>query len=158
MAEYTNNAVQTVNPGETVIFTASSNPCRRGLVRHRDDTGNFLLSGFVPSCGCGCPCCNNYNRSATYLCDFGANIAIPTGGTVEAISLALTIDGATIPASTMIVTPAAVEEYFNVSRAINVDVWNGCCETVAVRNTSTQPILVQNANIIFSRPDLLVSR
>lgn len=45
-----------------------------------------------------------------------------------------------------------------VIRAINVDVWNGCCETVSVRNTSTQPILVQNANIIFSRPDLLVSR
>lgn len=79
-------------------------------------------------------------------------------GTVAPISLALTIDGATIPASTMIVTPAAVEEYFNVSRAINVDIWNGCCETVSVRNTSDQPILVQNANIIFSRPDLLVSK
>lgn len=158
MAEYTNNAVQTVNPGETVIFTASPNPCRRGLVRHRDDTGNFLLSGFVPSCGCGCPCCNNYSRSATYLCDFGANIAVPTGGTVGPISLAIAIDGATVPSSTMIVTPAAVEEYFNVSRAINIDIWNGCCETVTIRNTSDQPILVQNANVIFSRPDLLLSR
>jgi len=151
MAEYTNNAVQTVNPGETVVFTASPNPCRRNFVRHRDDTGNFLLSGSVPYC---CNCIN----TATYLCDFGANIAIPTGGTVGAISLALSIDGATIPASTMIVTPTAVEQYFNVSRAINVDVWRGCCETVSVRNTSDQPILIQNANIIFSRPDLLLSR
>jgi hypothetical protein len=57
----------------------------------------------------------------------------------------------------MTVTPAAVEEFFNVSRATNVQVWRGCCETVAIRNTSDIPILVQNANIIFSRPDLAVT-
>lgn len=90
--------------------------------------------------------------------DFGANIAIPTGGTVEAISLAISIDGSSIPSSQMIVTPAAVEEFFNVSRAINAEIWRNCCETVTVRNTSDQPILVQNANIIFSRPDLQVTR
>ena len=55
-------------------------------------------------------------------------------------------------------TPAAVEEFFNVSRATNVDVWRGCCETVAIRNTSDQPILVQNANILFARPDLAITR
>ena len=144
MAEWSNNAVQTVNPNETIVFTENPVPCRKGLVRHRDDTGAFLLSGFVP-CGCG---------NANYLCDFGANIAIPEGGTVEDISVAITIDGTTIPSSQMIVTPAAAEEYFNVSRAINVPVWRGCCETVSIRNTSTQPILVQNANVIFDRPDL----
>lgn len=90
--------------------------------------------------------------------DFGANIAIPTGGTVEAISLAISIDGSSIPSSQMIVTPAAVEEFFNVSRSINAEIWRNCCETVTVRNTSDQPILVQNANIIFSRPDLQVTR
>lgn len=154
MAEYTAVAVQTVNPGETVIFTETAEPCRRGFVRHRDGTGNFLLSGWTPRRGCGC--CNR-NRSASYLVDFGANIAIAEGGTVEPISLAITIDGARIPASTMTVTPAAVEQFFNVSRAINADVWNGCCETIAIRNTSTQPILVQQANVIFSRPDLAVT-
>lgn len=157
MAEYSANAVQTVNPGETVIFTEAPVPCNRGLVRHRDGTGNFLLSGFVPnSFNRGC-CCNR-NNSANYLIDFGANIAIPTGGTAGEISIAITIDGSTIPSSTMIATPAAVEEYFNVSRAINAQIWRGCCETIAVRNTSDQPILVQNANIIFSRPDLIVTR
>ena len=74
-----------------------------------------------------------------------------------AISVAVQLDGTTLPASTMIVTPAAVDEYFNVSRAINVSVWRGCCESIAVRNTSDQPIQVQNANIIFSRPDLAVT-
>ena len=79
MAEYSANAVQTVAPGETIIFTETPVPCRRGFVRHRDDTGNFLLSGYVPA-SYGCPCCRD--NSANYLVDFGANIAIPTGGTV----------------------------------------------------------------------------
>ena len=152
MAEYSANVTQVVNPGETVVFTDSPEPCNRGFVRHRDGTGNFLLSGWTPTKRCGCK-----SKSANYLVDFGANISVPTGGTVEAISLAITIDGSTIPASNMIVTPAAVDEYFNVSRAINADIWNGCCETVSVRNTSEQPIQVQNANIIFSRPDLSVT-
>lgn len=151
MAEYSANAIQVVNPGETVVFTDSPEPCNRGFVRHRDGTGNFLLSGWIPRRS---GCCCNRNKSANYLVDFGANISVPADGTVEPISLAITIDGATIPASNMIVTPAAVDEYFNVSRAINADIWSGCCESVSVRNTSTQPIQVQNANIIFSRPDL----
>ena len=152
MAEYSANAIQIVNPGETVLFTDSPDPCNRGLVKHRDGTGSFLLNGWTPRKPCGCR-----SKSASFLIDFGANISIPTGGTVEAISLAITIDGSTIPASNMIVTPAAVDEYFNVSRAINADIWSGCCESVAVRNTSEQPIQVQNANIIFSRPDLNVT-
>ena len=155
MAEFSSNQLQVVNPGETVIFTESPVPCRRGLIRHRDDTGNFLLAGFVPRQRC---CCCQRQNEAQYLIDFGANIAIPTGGTVGAISLAITMDGATLPSSTMIVTPAAVEQFFNVSRAINAAVFGGCCESLSVRNTSDQPILVQNANIIISRPDLAVTR
>lgn len=155
MAEWSSNAQQQVNPGETIIFTENPVPCTRGLIRHRDDTGNFLLAGYVPRQG-GCPC--RRQRNANYLVDFGANIAIPTGGTVGAISVAITIDGATIPTSTMTVTPTAVNQFFNVSRAINAGVFGGCCESIAVRNTSDQPILVQNANIIISRPDLAVTR
>lgn len=103
-----------------------------------------------------CPCMQP--RNATYLVDFGADIAVPDGGTAGAISLAIAIDGVTIPSSIMTVTPADIEEYFNVSRAINADIWRNCCETVSVRNVSDQPILVSNANIIFSRPDLAVTR
>lgn len=155
MAEYGANALQTVNPGESVVFTTIVIPCNRGFIRFRPDTGNFLLSGWIPNNQNGCNC--RRNRSANYLADFGANIAVPTGETVGAISVALTIDGVTVPSSQMIVTPAAVEEFFNVSRAINIQVWNGCCENVSVRNTSNIPILVQNANIIFSRPDLAIT-
>lgn len=98
------------------------------------------------------------NKTANYSINFGANISIPTGGTVGPISLAMAIDGSTIPSSQMTVTPAAVDEYFNVSREIMVDVWRGCCESVVIKNISDQPIQVSNANVIISRPDLLISR
>lgn len=153
-AEYSNTAVQTVNPGETVVFTEDTIPCARGFVRHRQGSGNFLLSGWVPPRR---TCCCNRNQNAVYKTDFGANIAIPTGGTVEPISIAITLDGSTLPATNMIVTPAAVEEFWNVSRATNVSLFRGCCETLAIRNTSSQPILVQNANIVFARDDLNIS-
>lgn len=154
MAEYSANAIQTVAQGGAVVFTDAPVPCERGLVRHRDDSGNFLLSGWTPNR------CNCYGRTreANYLVDFGANISIPAGGTVGEISLALAIDGTVIPSSQMVVTPAAVDDAFNVSRAINVQVWNGCCENVSVVNTSDQAVQVENANIIITRPDLLVSR
>lgn len=150
MAEYSANAIQIVNPGESVIFTETPVQCMRGLVRHRDDSGSFLLAG-GPTRYSRCRCKTN---SVNYVCDFGANISIPEGGTVGEISVAIAVDGATLPASRMAVTPAAVDEYFNVSRAINVPIWSGCCETVSIRNTSDQAIQVQNANVIFSRPDL----
>ena len=152
MAEYSANAIQIVNPGEVIVFTNTPVPCKRGFVKHREGSGNFLLSGWVPNkSGYGC------SKSANYLVDFGANISIPDGGTVGEISVAITLDGNTVPATTMIVTPAAVDEYFNVSRAANIEVWRGCCETVSIRNTSSQAIQVQNANVIFSRPDLSVT-
>lgn len=141
MAEYSATAVQTVNPGETVIFTDNPVPCMKGYVRHRDGTGNFLLAGATNG---------RCKRSVNYFVDFGANVAVPTGETVGPITLALTIDGASIPATTMEITPAAVEEFFNVSRAANAQIWAGCCESFSVRNTSDIPILVENANIVFS--------
>lgn len=142
--EFSAVAVQTVNPGETIIFTETNVPCRRGLVRHREGTGNFLLAGVNDP---NRICCRS--RFASYLVDFGANVAIPEGETVAPISVAITIDGATIPASTMTITPAAAGDFFNISRAITADIFRGCCESVAVRNTGTTPILVQQANILF---------
>jgi len=155
MAEWTNNPVQTVNPGESIIFAENPVPCNRDFVWEREGTGLFELKGYTPNVR---RCCCQPEPSAIYQVDFGANIAIPTGETVGPISVAITLGGATIPASTMIVTPAAVEQYFNVSRAINALVRKGCCETLTIRNTSEIPILVQNANVIFARPDLAVTR
>ena len=142
MAEYTSNALQTVAAGQNVLFTETPIPCNRGYVLHREGSGILTLRGIVNNCN-GC--------FARYKVSFGANIALPTGGTVEAISLALAIDGEPIPTSSMIVTPAAVEEFDNVYASIFITVPRGCCYTIAVENTSTQAIDVQNANLIVER-------
>ena len=94
---------------------------------------------------------NTNQCRARYKITFGGNIGIPTGGTVEAISLAISIDGEAIASTTMTQTPAAVEEYNNVFSAVFVDVPRGCCFTIGVKNISEQSINVQNANLIVER-------
>ena len=149
MAEWTSVAVQTVNPGEAIVFTENPVPCYRGLILHRDDSGLFLIKGTSNGFIRRCPCMGQ--PSVNYMVDFGANIAVPTGQTVGPISVAYELEGATLGGTTMTVTPAAVEEFFNVSRATNVPIWLGCCESFAVRNISAIPILVQNANLVIVR-------
>ena len=131
-------AAQTVAENQNVLFTDSVT-CGNCSITHRDGSGIVTLRGTTNQC------------RARYKVTFGGNIAIPTGGTVEAISLALAIDGEGLGSSTMIVTPAAVEEYFNVFGAMFIDVPKGCCLTVSIQNTSDQSVLVQNANLIIER-------
>lgn len=148
MAEWTSVAVQTVNPGESIVFTENSEPCYRGLILHRDDSGAFLLKGVDNNiCNCGCA----RSRVVRYDASFGANIAIPTGEAVGPISVAIAIDGNILAGTTMTVTPAAVEEFFNVSRETGIPIWRGCCQTISVRNTSAIPILVQAANLKITK-------
>lgn len=157
MAEYTNLS-QTVAPNSAVTFSDTPVPCNRGLIRHREGTGVFNLSGAVPNTNNVCPCgCGKKNRSANYLVEFSANIAVPTTGTAGEISLAFTLGPAAIPVSQMIVTPTATGAFFNVSRAMNIQVWSGCCQDFSVINTSTQEILVDDANLVITRPDLNVT-
>ena len=152
MAEWTNVARQIVNPGEAIVFTENPVPCLKGLIKHRDDSGAFNLNGRSYNESCfGCCCCAIRNDSVQYMADFGANIAVPTGETVGPISVAFEVGNSTLQGTTMIVTPAAVEEFFNVSRAANVPVFKGCCQDFAIRNTSAIPIAVTNANVIISR-------
>lgn len=153
LCEFSSATEQTVNPGESVIFNVTDVACERGFVRHRDGTGSFLLSGAVRNFVRRCPC---KPVTAKYLVGFSADIAIPTGGTVGEITLAFNLDGSTIPASTMTSTPTAVEQYNNVAKTTTAEVWKGCCESIVITNTSDQPILVRNADIIFERPDLIM--
>lgn len=147
-AEYSANAVQTVQIGGSVIFTESPVPCNRGLIYHREDTGIFRLANRffrqnIMSC---------WNRRTNYEVAFHANITVPEGEVIpdEGISIALSVDGEIDPSSTMIYIPAAVGDLGNVGADIIVTVPCICsCSTVSVRNTSTIPIDVQNANIIF---------
>lgn len=149
--EFSANAVQTVPVGGSLIFTESPVPCSRGLVFHRDDSGLFRLANRFfrqNMCGCGCGC----RRGTNYEVAFHANIAVPDGETVPAdgISLTLAVDGELDPSSTMIFVPTAAEVFGNVGADIIVSVpWICGCSNVSVRNTSTIPVDVQNANIVF---------
>lgn len=139
MAEYTHAAVQTVASGQNVIFNETPVAPSRCIV-HRDGSGVVTLRGLT-----------NCQIRARFRVSFGANIAVPDGGTAGAISVALAIAGEPLPASTAIVTPAAVNDFFNVSVDTFIDVPAGCCVTIAAENTSTQAISVQNANLIVTR-------
>ena len=139
-AEYSRIDLQTVAEDENVLFNNGFRACRKGFISHRDDSGVFFLKG---SCN-GC--------KAIYRVSFQANIAIATGGTVEPISIALTINGEQLGNSTAIVTPAAIGDFWSVSVETFIDIPCSCCVTISVKNTSdTTAIDVQNANIIFDR-------
>ena len=150
-AEYSANAIQTVEAGSSVIFTESPVPCNAGLIYHREESGAFRLaspSAMGRNCKRRC-CCADY-PTANYQVAFHANIQIPDGGEVEPISMAVVIDGETDPSSIMTFTPAATEELGNVGADVIVAVPCICrCASVSIRNVSTQAIQVQNANIVF---------
>ena len=152
LCAYSNAAEQTINPGESALFQVVEVPCNSGLVRHRLGTGGFLLSGGQPNRS-RCCYCRNMNQTRDYLVDVKADIGIPTGGTVGEITIALQLDNATVPATTMTANPAAVATFTNVSGAMTVDVYRGCCESVSVRNTSDQPIIMRNAYIVIDLPE-----
>lgn len=146
MAEWTNSTVQTVNPGESIVFTENTVPCNLGLILQHAGSGAFLVKG-VSAKGqtFGCSCMRS--KVVDYDVAFGANIAVPTGQTVGPITVAIAVDGTTIATSEMEITPAAVEEYGNVCRVISIPIWKGCCQTISVRNTSSIPILVDSPTI-----------
>ena len=146
-AEYLANAVQAVNLNAPIIFTASI-PCRRGYVYHEDETGIFILRGKTNQC------------FATYQATFNGNIAIPEGGTVGAIAIAITVNGEPRPTSRAIYTPAAVDEYGNVTSTAIIKVPAGCCFSLSVEyvsglddptETPATAINVQNANLVIDR-------
>lgn len=138
MAEYTNANIVAVAAGQNVPLTetaVNSKPC----IVHRAGAGIVTLRGLTNQC------------KARFRVSFGGNLAIPTGGAVGAISAALAVNGEPLNSATAIVTPAAVENYFNVFVTAVVEVPRGCCLTVAVENTSTQAVNVANANMTVER-------
>jgi len=149
-AEYLANAVQSVSLNAPVLFSASI-PCTKGYVYHEDETGIFILRGIVP---------NTCNCFAHYQVTFNANIAIPEGGTVTPIAVAITINGEPRTTSRAIFTPAAVGDFGNVTSTAIIKVPRGCCFSLAVESvaatddatvTPAPVIEVQNANLTVAR-------
>ena len=149
--EFLYNPVQNVALNAPILFDTSI-PCSRGYVYHEGNTGNFILKGANTG-----NCCNAY---AQYQVTFNGNIAIPTGGTVTPIAVALAVNGEPRLTSKAIYTPAAVEEYGNVTSTAIIKVPRGCCFSLTVDAipatadpavTPAPAIEVQNANLTISR-------
>lgn len=138
MAEFTSTTIQTVAAGQNLPLTETAIK-GSNCINHRAGAGNVTLRGLTNQC------------KALFKVSFGGNIAIPTGGTVGAISVALAVSGEALNSATAIVTPAAVDQYNNVFTAVFVEVPRGCCVTVALKNTSTQAISIANSNLIVER-------
>ena len=148
MAEYLANAIQNVAVNAPIVFTASI-PCTRGCVYHEDETGIFILKG------------NTNNCFARYQVTFNGNIAIPTGGAITPIAVAISVNGEERQTSKAIYTPAAVDTYGNVTSTAIVTVPRGCCFSLAVRyvdattdaaaTVPTPLIEVINANLVVNR-------
>lgn len=149
--EFLYNEIQEVALYSPVIFR-SSIPCTRGLIFHEDETGNFILRGASNG-----NCCNQYTH---YQVTFNGNIAIPEGGAVTPIAIALTVNGEPRYVSRAIFTPAAAEEFGNVTSAAIIKVPRCCCFDLGVESVpaTTDPtvtpapiIEVQNANLTIAR-------
>ncbi len=151
MAEFTYNPVQLVQPNQQVALNTTIG-CNKGLVFHREGSGIVTLRGASNSPAC-------FSR---YQVTFNGNIALQEDATaVVPISVSLAIDGEPIPTSRAIFTPAAADEYGNVTSTAIITVPKCCCFNVSVENTSAVPttpaganapaINVQNANLTVSR-------
>lgn len=148
MAEYLANAAQNVALNAPVLFTASI-PCNKGYVYHEDETGIFILRG-----------CTN-NCFARYQVTFNGNIAVPDGGELTPIAVAIAVNGEPRLTSRAIFTPQAVDEYGNVTSTAIITVPKGCCFSTSVRyidattdDPTVEPtplITVQNANLVINR-------
>lgn len=146
-AEYLANAVQEISLNAPAIFTASI-PCRKGYVYHEDETGIFILRGITDQC------------FATYQVTFNGNIAIPEGGTVTPIAVAIAVNGEPRLTSRAIYTPAAVSEYGNVTSTAIIKVPRGCCFSLSLEavpatadpTVTPAPVIeMQNANLVINR-------
>lgn len=148
MAEYFENNLQEIALNNPVLLD-SSIPCTKGYIFHEDGTGIFILKGITSNC------------FARYSVTFNANIAIPTGGAVTPIAVAIAVNGEPRATSQAIYTPAAVEEFGNITSTCIVTVPKGCCFTLSVRyidatagdaaTTPTPSIEIQNSNLVINR-------
>ena len=149
--EFLYNPVQSVALNAPILFDVSI-PCTRGYVYHEGQTGNFILKGANTS--------NRCTQFAQYQVTYNGNIAIPEGGTVAPIAVAITVNGEPRLTSRAIFTPAAVEDFGNVTSTAIVKVPRCCCFSLSVDAVpaTTDPtvtpapvIEVQNSNLTITR-------
>lgn len=146
--EFISVPVQEVAVGQDVLLENNSSSgncgCSSAPIYHENGSGIVTLS--APRNG---GCCNQF---AEYQVIFNANVAVPADQTPGEISLTLTQNGEQVLSSQSIATPTVVDSYSNVTVAKIVRVPRVCgCVDIAIENTSTIPINVQNVNMTVAR-------
>lgn len=136
MAEFT-STIQQVAAGQNAVLDVDVIKSR--CVSHR--TGSGLIC--VDNSGCDC-------KPARYKVFVKANISIPTGGTVEAISLGIALNGEIVQSSIATVTPAATGDEFSVATEEIINAGK-CPVNIAVRNPNTQTIQISDLVVIVER-------
>lgn len=151
--EFLYNSIQSVALNAPILFDTSI-PCTRGHIYHEGNTGNFILKGTGSNTN---SCCNQF---AQYQVTFNGNIALPEGATVTPIAVAIAVNGEPRLTSRAIFTPAAAEEFGNVTSTAIIKVPRCCCFSLSVDAVpaTTDPtvtpapvIEVQNANLTITR-------
>ena len=141
MASYVTTADTLVALNNTIPFNSVSIPCNKGNVIP-------LVPGILNLSG------NTSNRFARYEVTLQGNIQIPEGGAVTPIAVGITLNGAVIPESVAIVTPAAAEDYWHVNTTASITVPRGCCVTVSgayVDGTEDNPTTTPTPSIQVRR-------
>ena len=118
MAKYITSSDTNVALNNPIPFDIVSIPCNKGCVVPIT-TGVLTLKG------------DTTNRFARYEVDVQGNVAIPTGGTLTPIAVAITLNGVAIPDSVAIITPAAVEYVWHINTSATITVPCGCCVSVS---------------------------
>lgn len=136
MAEFT-STIQQVAAGQNAVL--DTDVIRSRCVSHR--TGYGLIC--VDNSGCDC-------KPARYKVFVKANISIPTGGTVDAISLGIALNGEIVQSSIATVTPAATGDEFSVATEEIINAGK-CPVNIAVRNPNTQTIQISDLTVIVER-------
>lgn len=137
--ELINTATQTVQANGNIVYNDMVTGCNGCSLVYRMGSGMVTMRGNTQQC------------RARYHVSFSGNIAVPTGGTAGAIQLAIALNGEPLASTTMIATPAAVGDFFNVASSTYIDVPQGCCYEVSVQNTSADAIDVSAPNLTVER-------
>ena len=117
MARYLTATDQNVALNSDIPFDVVSIPCNKGCVIPLA-VGILTLKG-------------GSNQFARYDVTLQANVAIPTGGEVTPLALAITLNGTPVADSVAVITPAAVEDLWHISTSATITVPCGCCVSVS---------------------------
>ena len=132
------NELQTIEVNNAVLFQSALSSNSPSII-WRAGSGLVTLRGLGPQ------------SRARFRVAYHGNVALSEGATVAPILLAIRVNGESIASSITMSTPAAVQDFNNVSAATFIDVPSGCCTQISLVNIGTINIDTQNVSMTVER-------